>query len=367
MGIFDEFDKGFARGQNLRYANKERESAYQSGLADLAMKQAEAQNAPEYFGSRAGQMTNQKGLSGLELQYAPQKFQMEQQNSGLTNMLRQLQIQQMKSEMAGSGGFKPTSSMGKLFSDYQQVVAQFGADSPQAQNFKIALDREAQGAPGMTVFDPVTGNPLVSTGNKTTGMGGGSSGTYIDPQTGKIVATQTAPAKTRDFRTIAGGENVADYLKKVQEQSPFAFTVKDEAKGILQGLANRWGADYEYPSKLAAGEAATTTMAEGFLNAFGLNATNENVAKAEKVFKPQKGESQQQWLKRTAGQAEELGRVLMRAQNRLASGQAVGQSQMPQFQQHPPEQINAWAQEAIAKGADPAKVAQRVQQMQGGQ
>jgi len=337
MSFFDQFDKGYDTGLKLQYGKKDRESAYKTGLAELAMRQAEAQNAPEFFGSRAGQMTNQKGLTGLELQYAPQRFQMEQSSNGLTNALRQMQMQQMKQEMAASGGFKPDSTMGKLFIDYQKVAQKFGIDSPEAQSFKTALDREANGKEGITVFDPVTGNPLVSTGNKSNGgFGGGSSGTYIDPKTGKITASPTTPAKTRDFRTVSGGENVAAYLSTIQKDLPFAFTGKDEIKGKFQGLSNRFlGTDYEYPSKLAEGNAAITTMAEGFLNSFGLNSTGENVTKAEAIFRPIKGESANQWLKRTTRQGEELLNVIERAKDRLASNQEVGQSQMPQFQPTP--------------------------------
>jgi len=89
-GLFDSFDSGFDRGLNLQYGKKERENKYQQGLSQLAMLQAEADNAPKYYAGLADNASNQAGISGVALQYAPQMTQADlgykQAQTGLTNM-----------------------------------------------------------------------------------------------------------------------------------------------------------------------------------------------------------------------------------------------------------------------------------------
>ncbi len=219
------------------------------------------------------------------------------------------------------------------------------------------MEKQIAGRPGLTVYDPKTGMPLVSTGGGASGGRGGGGGTYVNPETGEIISMPTNPSKTKDQRTIAGSQNVQDYLKTAQETLPQFLTAKDQGKLKAQQWTNYLaGTNYPGPSKYAEGEAAVTTMAEGFINSFGLNATNENVAKAEKIFKPRFGESSRAWLDRTDRQAKELMRVEGRAQGRLAGGNVVGKTN---------QSLQAQAQLAIARGADPAQVQAQLQQLEG--
>lgn len=349
MGLSDSILKATEAHNAL--SNRRYVPDMQRAARDLAQYQAliggaEADYAPQYFQGRADTATNQAGLLGEELKYAPQMH-------SLRNQLLQAQIGSAN-RANPLGADAPHSAFGKLQSDYFNIVDKYGADSPQAKQFSAYMSKQLGGAGGM-FYDPQTGQPLQSTGAGGGGSRGGG-GVFINPETGEITGQLTGPAKTRDQRTIAGADNVKDYLQTAQSTLPKFMTLYDMAKVNLQKGANLLGANYEGPSIQAEGEASITTMAEGFINTFGLNATDENVKKAEKIFKPRLGESPQAWLKRTERQGQEFIRVQKRAQERQMHGNRLGYTNASLQQQ---------AQAAIAAGADPELVQEQLSSLTG--
>jgi hypothetical protein len=208
---------------------------------------------------------------------------------------------------------------------------------------------------------------------------GGAGGTYTNPQTGQIVSTDTTTQASRDQRAIAGAENIKDYLSKAILTLPQYQTATQKGGVGAQKLSNfLFGTNYDGPSKQAEGQAAVQEAAEGFINSFGLNATNENVNKAISIMTPKFGESTAQATARMQRQLQDFVSQEQRAKDRLASGNEVGQAapQQPGYftqQSLSPEQkqqqdyqgavqqLNQMAQEAIQAGADPQLVNERLQ------
>lgn len=151
----------------------------------------------------------------------------------------------------------------------------------------------------------------------------GAGGTYVDQGTGQVVSTDTSTQSSRDQRTIAGSDNMQAYLNKLTTLPQYS-TLKDQASLGAQKLSNYvMGSNYDAPSKQAEAEAAITSSAEGFINSFGLNATNENVNKAADIMRRKTGESNQGYKQRLQNQLSDFVAQERRAKDRLASGTDV--------------------------------------------
>lgn len=336
----------------------------------------------KYFQGRADAAVNQAGLLGEELKYAPQKYQ-------LHNSLLGAQIGSANRSNQGTASDKFASNPGKLFHDYQQIVDRFGANSEQANMFK-SMSGLAGGSQSIFGVDDF-GNPIPGMGvgavpgntGSTSGQGKASAPQYGIDEKGNIFVKPTRQASSRDFRTIAGAENIKEYLGNVKDQLPQFQGFWKRAEISSKGIANRFlGKNYEEPSKLAEAEGSLISAAEGFINTFGLNATNENLNKSLKIFEPRTGESKKGYEARLERQLNDLVNVERRAQQRQAAGVQVGnvyngnpgipmaqQTIAPQVQQQMqgamnqqapqqknPDQIQAWANYVISQGADPKAV-----------
>lgn len=356
--------------------------------AERPFIQQNAQAESDYTRGKADVATNQAGLLGEEMKYAPEKFR-------LHNNLIQSQIGAHNRANQGTASDRFASNPGKLFHDYQKVVDQFGADSEQANMFK-SMSGMGETAPKVFGLDE-EGSPIYDMGlggnvggGKGKGKGGGGGNYGIDGQ-GNIYVKPSSAASTRDFRTIAGAENIKSYLNDVKEKLPQFQGAAKRGSVWAKGQSNRFlGSDFEDPSKLAEAEGALISAAEGFINTFGLNATEQNVEKAQKIFEPRSGESRNGYEKRLERQLQELVKVESRAQQRQSAGVKIGniygnqgmapqqmggaqgtappiQPPNPQIQQQKMQQLQSRAQAAIRGGADPRAVEAQINQMMGAQ
>lgn len=231
----------------------------------------------------------------------------------------------------------------------QQPGAQVGLSPQQMQQFGFGNSQGQNG--GGSIYDQLYSLQLK---NQLSQMGkdpmfgnsrGGQGGTYVDPFTGQKVSTDTGTQTTRDQKAIASIDNVNAYLGKAVDTLPQfqGLTAKSKVGG--EGVSNfLFGTDFQGPSQLASGKAAVLSAAEGFINAFGLNATNENVSKAEQIMTPNFGESGNGYKKRVAGQLKDFAEQQQRAADRLGGGinvspdtyaQAGGGASQPQAQGTP--------------------------------
>lgn len=363
--------------------------------AKNAMNQANQQNYPlqQMFKTQQEQQTVKEIMARTGLSYAQAKHALAGANA--------------ENARAGLYGAE-TQNTANPFSQTSNMIKMFESlpdGSPQKMMLGSILDREFAsgmfpgGAKGKAVSNNTnTGQaPLAGLGSswlKDPRMGpsrGGQGGTYIDPQTGQVISTDTSAQTTRDQRSIAGIQNLDQYLNEAIKTLPQFQTAKAKGALGLKSLSNfALGTNYAAPSQMAEGKAAILESAEGFINGFQLNATNENVDKAAKIMTPRFGESGAGYKTRVKSQLENFAAQERRAQERLKSGNVIGQEapqassapgyfsqlamginpEAPQQQQQQPQfapaQLNSWAQEAIAKGADPAAVQARLQQMQRG-
>jgi hypothetical protein len=171
------------------------------------------------------------------------------------------------------------------------------------------------GAPGW-VRDPRMGSTR-----------GGAGGTYINPNSGEIVSSDTATQAARDQRAIAGTENVKQYIDTIIDTLPKYQTLGSQAGLWKDRLSNfAFGTKYLGPDKNALGNAAIKASAEGFLNTFQLNATEGNVQTAMDILKPEFGESGEGYKARVVTQLSDFAKQQQRARDRLGEGTTVGQA-----------------------------------------
>jgi hypothetical protein len=192
------------------------------------------------------------------------------------------------------------------------------------KNTKATNSTMATGTPGL--FPGLGGAWYRDPRTGTTRGGAGS--TYTNPETGEMVSSNTSTQTSRDQRTIAGAENVKQYVQTVKENLPQFQTLGGRLKVGRDAISNfLGGTNYDSPSKLAMGDAALKASAEGFINTFGLNATEGNVNTTIDILRPRFGESPKGYDSRVENQLNELVKQEKRAQQRLAGGNPVGQGE----------------------------------------
>lgn len=311
MGLFDALYQGYNMGQDMRYSGKERESKYQTSLAELLTKQAQANAAPKYYNGQADLMGNEATYAGIKNQYAPQDFQSQ-------IALRQEQANNLRNQRVGGPNF--STNVGKAFQDRKVLAGLYGEDSPEIQAMDAYIAKES-------------------------GSNSNSNGVKImfDKATGQYTAVPTRANQTKNLNAMAGAQNVSQYLDTVMDKLPQFQTLGSKIKVGAEKAANLLGANFQGPSDLAEGEAAITQSAEGFLNTFGLNSTNENMRKVEKIFTPQLGESGKGFRARAHRQLNDLLAVELRAKQRAIGEIPLGIT---------PDQRNAQFQNAVAPPAN---------------
>lgn len=370
MSLFDiisGWDKAFSDRNKAPYLEN-------IARTQNTLKGIEAKNAPQYYRGRAQNQENEAGLSGLKFLQEPERFNMERQKfnregeaGGITNQLNNLRVEELRNKLKFGGGFEPSSPAGKLLRDYKQVARMYGEDSEEAQQIKQAIEKNINGANGITVFDPRTGQPLVNMGGNSGGRMGSGPRTLVNPQTGEITAPLTPTSRTRDQKVVAGSENLQSYIAGVAAKLPQFQTRPKKLLTGLQGLLNEnlpfLGANFEGPSTLAEGNADLISSVEGFMNNFNLTSTDLNSKMSKEIFAPQPGESEEFYKKRVEKQAKHLLEVDRRARERQIKGNVVGYTDASIQQKR--ASLEQQAKDAIARGADPEKVNAHFLQLMG--
>ena len=301
-------------------------------------------------------------VQGLQAAYAPKQMQSNLQGKDLANSLAQIQLQyapQMQEAqiaekqalvpyykaiaqktMSNQNG--PLSSFGKLQSDYLNVVKQFGEDSPQAQQFRQALQSAASGKQGITVFDPKTGAPLVNVG----GAGNKGVNNYINPETGDVSSAPTSAQASRLQKGITGSENLTQFIKNYMNELPQFQKPEVKGKYYAQSLSNSlFGTDYPLPSKFAYGKSSLLSAAEGLLNTFQLNATDKNIKRVIEIMEPKWGEGENGYKGRVQAQLNDFMTTENRLKEHLKTGYQLNDSDVGEGVNSPfplkPQQIEA--------------------------
>jgi hypothetical protein len=362
------------RGMNLGLSVRDRIEALKQQRLANELSTLKNKFAPQQMENEVQHGSLSNALSQLQLQYQPSIYEQNLQTGNLGNQLTSLRMQALRNEMSTPKPF--STDLGKKINEFERIKNQFGENSPQAQLFnqyvtqsvggqtpfqdpfakaqqdrdrivqtygedndrvkqfdqylseRFKLNGQNSANQPQVLLDPNSGAPLINvSGTKGTGarMGGG---TYLNPQTSEIFGFQTPAVKSRDLKTIAGAENVKAYVNSIKELAP-AIPLMTSAwgKGKLRGasLSNAiLGTSFSSPSDVAELDASIKSFSEGFVNQFGLNATNENINKAESIIAPKFGENTDLYLKRVEKQLKEFGKIQQRAQSRVAGGQFIG-------------------------------------------
>lgn len=402
----DLLNKGYRNQQSAAQTQYAQDTLRDAIAAANAKSQADAQFYPQQqmFKTQQDEATVREIQARTGLTYAQAKEAAAQ--AGLISTQQQVL----------ANPFTPT---GNMIKQWQNLPV----DSPEKMALGSILDSSGLGGgmfptgatmPGAKGSQATKSNAAMMTG-PLPGLGGagwvrdprfgstrgGGGGTYINPATGQVVSTDTATQASRDQRAIAGTENVKQYVNTITNTLPKYQTLGSQASLWKDKLSNYvLGTHKQAPTDQALGDAAIKASAEGFLNTFQLNATEGNVNTAMEILKPRFGESGDNYKARVISQLTDFAKQEQRAQDRLAGGNLVGQTtpspmslgyfransvsdpsvwglqqqsqsavQQPTQQTQQPvnaAQLQAMAQDAIAKGADPIAVQARLKQMLGG-
>jgi hypothetical protein len=283
------------------------QQALKTQQAEAAIKEIQARTGLTY--AQAKQVAAQTGLIGA------QTGMVNTQQQVLANPFTQTHnmIQQWQSLPVDS---HERIMLGSLLDGSATAGQMFPSMGSKGRAGTMTGTLPGLGAPGWT-RDPRMGSTR-----------GGAGGTYINPNTGQVVSSDTATQASRDQRAIAGTENVKQYVDTIIDTLPKYQTLGSQAQLWKQGASNYLlGTDYPGPTKKALGDSAIKASAEGFLNTFQLNSTEGNVNTAMGILRPVFGESGANYKARVITQLSDFAKQQQRAENRLAGGTPVGQAE----------------------------------------
>jgi hypothetical protein len=161
----------------------------------------------------------------------------------------------------------------------------------------------------------------------------GAGGTYTDPQTGQIISTPTNANTTQNQRTIMAVERVTPLIKEIAKKLGKFQTIHGKGKLGIQMLGNLFGGNNPLPNEYAEGQEALKLAPESLLKAYGLNPTNESLARMEDALKPRFGESDPGVENRLLKTLKEIAKNSAQAQQAQASGYNVTPGQPQQQSQ----------------------------------
>lgn len=256
----------------------------------------------------------------------------------------------------------PSSNTGKgIFAGLDPRTKLQAAILFSAGKYNEAFDLINKAAPAPTA-DGFTKNQMMGPAR------GGQGGTYVNPQTGEIISSNTSAQTTTDQNAIAAVQRVKPQVEDLVQKLPQFQRAGTQASAWTQGVGNKYfGTNYDLPSQQAEGNALINTTAEGLMKAFNLPSTNESLDMVKQAIAPVDGESPQGYKARVNRELQKIVMFQGQAKDRLAHGIVLNQgNQAAQQGGYSQSQLQAYAQDAIAKGADPQAVQQRLAQMQGG-
>lgn len=265
---------------------------------DLAQKRAMrpyigelAEIGRDFERSRAEQQKASAGLAGLQLQFEPQRQQQVTEQGRLVNLLNQMKIKQMQTQMAAPPPpLSNATEFGRHLIEQQEIEQQFGPESPQAQYYQQFIESKLPGAVGaqmLTPFEGPSGVPLeiVQTGEKDKTL-------RKDPVTNifyKPVTDKRFNDNIEKIGVIGSVVNDLDDLKKVAPI--FQTGWKGNWRDAQVLISNYTGTRFSGTDKKAAGDAILATIKDKIMKLEGFPSLTQAYADAEKIVKIGKGES----------------------------------------------------------------------------
>ena len=212
---------------------------------------------------------------------------------------------------------------------------------------------------------------------------GGQGGTYQDAS-GQRISTDTNANTTQDQKTIGAVERVDPLINEIADKQGQFATLGGKAGLTKARVENLLGGNNQSPSDYATIQSDLELSAESLIKAYGLNVTDQSANMMKKAIRMLPGESKKSYRARINAVAQTIRKNQQEARQRLNSGIPVGQGEPasqgyfsrlavgenpdePQAQQQQPQMdLNAMAEQAIARGADPEAVRARMAELQGG-
>lgn len=176
----------------------------------------------------------------------------------------QQKIQALNSKYGADTKFYPLqqeANLGHTKAEIEELMAKTGLNKAQATEAIAHAGEYGALANYHNANAGLLGTQNTALGNwiKDQKMGSkrsGAGGTYIDPNTGQVISTDTNAQTSRDQKSIAGTENVKQYLGTVINTLPQYQTAAQQAALSAKKLSNyALGTDYAEPSEYAKGQA----------------------------------------------------------------------------------------------------------------
>ncbi len=160
---------------------------------------------------------------------------------------------------------------------------------------------------------------------------GGAGSTYVNPQTGEAVSSNTGAMATTDQTTVAAVDRVIPQLQEMLQILPQFQSATKQVETWFDEMGNKYlGSNNPLPSEQAKGEALINNAAEGLMKAFNLPNNAESLNMVKTSIAPKDGESGKAYKTRLEHEIQNLKRVQAQAKKRLSSGTVV-QSATPTY------------------------------------
>jgi hypothetical protein len=349
------------------------------GIYRNQMLRDQLQDYPQLVDAQLQQAQNTAGLSGVQLQYAPQTQQADiaskmayanlapyQAYAAITNnplMWYALQNGLIKlpnlnngtgntgntvsgNQATGNanmpalsstdGGYTVQPATGMAAPNYPMLPGQTGVN-PQQLNAgpNAGLGAPLPGTTGTGDFNSTLNalansqlNRMLLGAGKDPRMGtnrSGAGGTYTNPMTGQQISTDTTKNTTLDQQTSASIQRVQPLLTQLSDNlAPFQ-TIEGEAGLKVGQLLNYTGyGNASAPADYAKGKQALALAPEGLMRAWGLNITDDSKKTMQEAVEPIFGETPVQYQARIVNTLKQLQDIQNQAEGRLANGMVVG-------------------------------------------
>lgn len=226
--------------------------------------------------------------------------------------------QYVKAHINGKPEAEQLGTFGKAYNDYQRIVQQLGADSPEAKMAKANLERISQGSQGITVMDPKTGLPLVQVGGSSKGQG---PKVYQDAQGNFVSPLTTGNVGAQQKQIIGEKQANASLQKAIELYAPY-INPRTRTITNMKGWLNDHipGANFESPSKRAEGITYLKSSADKLLKAMGLPGSDIQLAHVKEIVEPMKGETGKYWAERVQRQLNEYAKSELGQEQTLIEG-----------------------------------------------
>lgn len=185
------------------------------------------------------------------------------------------------------------------------------------------------GIPGLDAMYQARVNNMMATMSKDPRFGSqrsGAGGTYVDPNTGTAITTDTTKNASTDQAAVAAISRVSPIINRLSTNlAPFQ-TLMGQSNLRFSQLENYLGANTDAGNKYAIGKSDLEKAPESLLKAYGLNVTNESLDSMRRAVEPRFGESPEGYQSRIMLTLDDLKQNQSEAAQRLQHGQVLNSS-----------------------------------------